>query len=70
MQGQYTELIVIQENTSDGSETFLWSSESPDFLGTYGWKEFKLSFFQKIAAHICAQQSLHYCNQTHGLGVA
>lgn len=49
MQGQYTELIVIQENTSDGSETFLWSSESPDFLGTYGWKEFKLSFFWKAS---------------------
>lgn len=52
MQGQYTELIVIQENTSDGSETFLWSSESPDFLGTYGWKEFKLSFFGKPQSNL------------------
>eukprot|EP00105_Crassostrea_gigas_P020768 XP_011439646.1 PREDICTED: uncharacterized protein LOC105336869 [Crassostrea gigas] len=52
MQGQYTELIVIQENTSDGSETFLWSSESPDVFGTYGWKEFKLSFFGKPQSNL------------------
>lgn len=52
IRGQYTELIVIQKNTSNGSETLLWTFESPDILGTHGWKEFKLSFFGNPQANL------------------